>query len=147
MNTNKLMQDFETKFREELQKVEFPKAEIKELYLAHKGIAIASKSIMKLGCDVETYEKLMPREGGSKDLDLYAISFVINAIEQSSPFDLDLQPNEYLELIKQTRVMATKWNELVEPIKKRVSEELQPKAARPPMSVIPNKNGKRIVKR
>lgn len=147
MNTNKLMQDFETKFREELQKVEFPTEAKTKLFFDHKGIAIASKSIMKLGCDVETYEKIIQIEGTGKEMDLYTISFVINAIEQSSPFDLDLQPNEYLELIKQTRVMAAKWNELVEPIKTRVSEELQPKAAKAPMSVIPNKNGKRIARR
>lgn len=142
MNTNKLMQDFETKFREELQNVEFPQDSIVDSFHDYKGIAIASKSIMKLGCDVETYEKLI---GITPDtpIDLYTISFAINAIEQSSPFELDLQPNEYLEVIKQTRVMADKWNELVEPIKQRVSQEMQPKAARPPMSVIPNGKGNR----
>lgn len=138
------MQDFETKFREELQKVEFPQDSIVDSFYDYKGIAIASKSIMKLGCDVDTYEKLIGITSGTS-IDLYTISFAINAIEQSSPFDLDLQPNEYLDLIKQTRVMASKWNELVEPIKKRVSDELQPKGARPPMSVIPNGRGDRKI--
>ncbi len=142
MNTNKLMQDFEKQFKEELQKVEFPSEAKRPLYFDYKGIAVASKSIMKLGCDVETYAKIIQPQGAGKEMDLYAISFVINAIEQSSPFELDLQTNEYLELIKQTREMASKWNELVEPIKKRVSDSLQPKPAtsmKGNMKVIPKK--------
>jgi rRNA processing protein Krr1/Pno1 len=142
MNTNKLMQDFETKFREELQNVEFPKDNIVAVFYDYKGLSIASKSIMKLGCNVETYEKLISITPDTP-IDLYTISFAINAIEQSSPFDLDLQLNEYLDVIKQTRVIAEKWNELVEPIKQRVLQEMQPKAARSPMSVIPNGRGSR----
>jgi hypothetical protein len=125
MSANKLMQDFESKLKQELEAVVFPKEAIQPLYLEYKRLAIANISIMKLACDVDTYKKLISDE----DQDLFSISFGINAIENSSPFSLELQTDEYLALIKQTRQMASVWNDLVMPIKEKVSQEIQPKPA------------------
>lgn len=140
MNFQSAQKAFEAKFREELQKVEFPKESLNYDVLAYLSAAMQAKSAVSVGCPAEVYQQLVDNAavGTVSNWNLYNISFALNLIEDSTPQDLCLSLHTYAQLIRDTRAMATVWNDVVDPIKQKLmAVEHQPAGPAAGKKVIP----------
>lgn len=147
VSRDQIVKDFEQQLKEALTSQKFPNDKIERMFLRAGVMAFQHKSIMGIGCDVETYQKAVDSLDPAvvPDWDLFTISFVINTIETAKPVELAMDIAEYAELIAQTRRMATVWNEIVEPIRAELTQKNMPK--QPNMKLIPSTNKKRSGRR
>jgi len=140
MDFNALKKEFEDRMEEELAKVNFPAEFIIPGVLGFIGPVLMHNSAMDLDCTFEAYVKLIEKNGEtSPEWDLQAMTAALNGIEKTSPKNLDLNLDQYLKVIRNTRTMAAKWNELVKPIEKRVGDEVAAKRSQPGV------NGQKVI--
>lgn len=144
VSRDQIVKDFEQQLKEALTTAKFPSDKIEPAFICAGVMAFQHKSIMGIGCDVETYQKAVDSldPGRVPDWDLFTISFVINTIETAKPVELGMSINKYAEVIAQTRRMAAVWNELVQPIREELTIKNMPQK-KPGLRLVPSTNKKR----
>jgi hypothetical protein len=140
---NAQQQNFEKLFRTELESVKFELTtnEFNSLKGVWKSI-LYKCSLLDLDIDVKTHNEIFDKLINCSDVDfnLFSISHLLNTLTKKSPYDLDLRIEEYVEAVKVTQELTTRWNEIVLPIRDKLLNKLQTQAA----LQIPN-NGKNVI--
>lgn len=150
MNQKELMKKFEKDLETVLSATIFPKEKISEGFNSLVLIALRTKSALELSIRAETYQQLVQQADAtvaSPEWNLYTISYALNAVNGSTPYELGLGLYDYSKVMSENQKMMDLWHEMVEPIKKEVSERNQPKmpaTSHRNSNVIPiGKNGRK----
>ena len=135
---------FEELFRKELENNYFPVEKVDEDVRYYFPLILMVCSPQMLNCDVKTYSSLVDKvNADDEQLNLYEISFLLNAYAALPAREFDLKPTEYRDLINDVQEMSKVWNELVTPIRKKVENKLMTEQSlqmpKNGMSVIPGR--------
>lgn len=128
-------QDFEKLFRQELESVPFPVADISLLGL----FVINNFSCARMSCDLETF-KSIAESNEEGNFNLYNVSFVLNGVSSSSAKDLQVNVSEYIQIQERIKELSDEWNSIVAPIRTKLMNKLQTQNA----LEVP-KNGKSVI--
>lgn len=139
------LQDFDKLFRTELESVKFQLTGNELLILEPIWKQMLYKcSLLDFDIDVKTHAELFDKliNYSNVDFNLFSISHLLNTLTKKSPSDLDLRIEQYVEAVKVTQTLTTRWNEIVLPIRTKLMNKLQTQAA---LNIQQNHNGKSVI--
>lgn len=92
---------------------------------AIKALDMTSPS--RLQISMEGFEKLFEFEQDKhhKKVTLFNIAMLANNLEERTAWELEMEMDEYRQLLKLNSKIAEKWNSIVEPIKESISTQMK----------------------
>lgn len=140
MNLDQVQKTFEKKLQEELEKQNFPAEKITVGFKSRLAVALPLISALGLGADAATYRRLLNFMDPTSivEIDLYAMSFALNAVGSATPNDLNLSLSAFAEILEGNAAMIDAWNAIVLPIRQKL---MQVK----PQQEAMQRNGKKVI--
>jgi len=114
----------QAEIRAELTKTSFPFNEVKGNFVIPVKHILMVCSLEKLKVDLEVYNQL-----ANEDFNLFSFSFLLNAVQTLSPYDLDLEsPKQYVELMEYCYELGNVHSKHAKPIQEKIQEKYQKQA-------------------
>lgn len=121
-------QDYENRFKNELKKKVFPTDELGDKTFEFLLPMLYCNSMSELNLTAEEYNSLL--NGIVKDeFSLFEVAAILNNMQKVSPKELGITIHDYAELMLEVQQSVEKWDSLMKPIKNRLVDELNRKAA------------------
>lgn len=150
---NIIEQLFDKKFEEKLRATAFPIDRLvdKEKWISAAYVSLHHASQLSLGVNAEGFRNLLHCMGCLPDaeglrrplsgdntisLNMFDFSIISNNLEKRTPFELSMDMNQYLSLIKTSNELVQIWNEIAEPLKVEVMNEIDTELKMQPAPVV-----------